>query len=508
MNLSPAQREALATRRIDAELTLEVLERCRRGGARELPDYTIPSSSDRIVPLDTPPEIRLPKADLRRLLAVKLAGSPTLPGLETWLTTAADPLVFDKQRLREFGLLLSPLLSLGVLNGGMATSYCDRKKNSAAGNFFRAVEKDFDSRSIDIIGLPKALAPACYGEDGTPGPTFMELRIRAGMNLCSDYLDFLRALGEELPPGSPIPCFPAFHMTSAGTSEALRRSLAFLARRSDMQAFAKLLGVNPCEFLEEVQPLIAAFTHSSAKTASGEREIFWGAAAAEGGAPAPIALPGGHGQNFQTLAPLYRRLHASGKIAAYLANIDNLGAVPEPSQLALLILTGSDASFDFSYKTAVDTKGGILVTDKTGRLSCADIGPAIPAGRVDAAIASGKDVLFNCATGLFDLDWLTANLETIIEELPIRLSDQSKDLGDFSQAELVTWEVLGLMEKPLIFAVDKYKRFLASKLLTDTLVTSGLADKARLTTDEADLAARLERGLRQLLAGPYRAPTL
>lgn len=65
-------------------------------------------------------------------------------------------------------------------------------------------------------------------------------------------------------------------------------------------------------------------------------------------------------------------------------------------------------------------------------------------------------------------------MDYIIENLPVRFSDQDKDSGKYSQAEQVAWEVMGLLEKLLIFTVDKYDCFVAVKILLENLMTSGL----------------------------------
>ena len=176
--------------------------------------------------------------------------------------------------------------------------------------------------------------------------------------------------------------------------------------------------------------------------------------------------------------------------------------------MALLALSGAPAAFDFAFKTPVDVKGGVLYRELSGNLNCADIGVAIRADQVAAAEKSGTPVLFNCATGLFDLNRLIADLDRITAVLPVRLSDQDKDVGRYTQAEQVTWEVIGLLDHPLIFGIEKSQRFLAAKLLIDCLLTSGLHwDDPRF--DQPDLApfralsAGLNAGLTALLEGPF-----
>ena len=55
----------------------------------------------------------------------------------------------------------------------------------------------------------------------------------------------------------------------------------------------------------------------------------------------------------------------------------------------------------------------------------------------------------------------------------------------------------------LAFAVDKYDRFVAAKLLAETLLTSGAAaGDTRIPADLADTSRRLKAALERKLAGP------
>jgi UDP-N-acetylglucosamine pyrophosphorylase len=182
--------------------------------------------------------------------------------------------------------------------------------------------------------------------------------------------------------------------------------------------------------------------------------------------------------------------------------VDNLGFTPDPAGIAYLALTGKQAAFDFTFKTAVDVKGGILVRDEEGNLTCGDIGPAVAKSEVQSAVESGRNILFNAATGLFDLEYLVSNLEEIQENLPVRVTDQDKDAGKYSQAEQVTWEVLGVLNDFLVYGQDKYDRFMAAKMLVETLMTSGIElDNPAFPTSEnpaedlKSLAKKLHQGL-------------
>ncbi|HPG86523.1 MAG TPA: hypothetical protein PLQ29_07460, partial [Spirochaetales bacterium] len=161
-----------------------------------------------------------------------------------------------------------------------------------------------------------------------------------------------------------------------------------------------------------------------------------------------------------------------------------------------------------SYRTPVDIKGGILVTTAEGGRTVADIGQAISFERVQELEAAGSRVLFNCATGLFDLARLVPRLDEIARRLPVRISDQDKDAGRYSQAEQSTWEVVGLIDEPLGFAVEKGERFIAAKLLAETVLASGTAGAgaagagAALPPSVAATAETMSRGLSDVLSGP------
>ncbi|MDP3179890.1 MAG: UTP--glucose-1-phosphate uridylyltransferase, partial [Spirochaetaceae bacterium] len=225
---------------------------------------------------------------------------------------------------------------------------------------------------------------------------------------------------------------------------------------------------------------------------------------AYGRSDASLALPGGHGQCFRVLAPVLRALRDGGIRFAYLGNVDNLGYLPDPSEIALLALSGAPAAFDFALRTSVDVKGGVLVETEDGGRTVADIGPAISFDEVRRLEASGASILFNCATGLFDLDWLVPRLDEIGRTLPVRFTDQDKDVGRYSQAEQVTWEVTGLLPSFLAFAIDKCDRFIAAKLLVETLLTSGIGEgDPRIPAELAGTSRSLKAGLEAKLAGPY-----
>jgi hypothetical protein len=401
-------------------------------------------------------------------------------------------LELDAPTLEALGLRLSQVTAFGVLNGGMATSYADSKKNQALGAGLYSIYKaDLERMADSAAGLPKGITPAFVQAEGTPGPSYLELKLRV---LCQINLAAKKA-------GYTGPGLQLFQMTSHTTDGPLRRALAAYEQSP---VLADLLGHNPVPLTATptaVQELVGTFTHVK----DGLPRRFF--TVKREGREVPYALPGGHGQNFRVLRHVYADLLKRGYRFAYLGNVDNLGYLPSLKGLALLALSGAPAAFDFAFKTPVDVKGGVLYREPSGRLNCADIGVAIGSDQVKAAETAGNPILFNCATGLFDLRVLVADLDRITRNLPVRLAEQDKDVGRYAQAEQVTWEVIGLLEQPLIFGIEKSRRFLAAKLLLDCLMTSGLHwDDPRF--NQSDLATfkaiseGMNAGLNALLEGP------
>jgi UDP-N-acetylglucosamine pyrophosphorylase len=406
--------------------------------------------------------------------------------------------ILSHEDLWTIGTLLTPYLSYGVLNGGSATSYTDENKNrSYSEELLELYREPFERLGAAAEGLPKGVTPAWINPDGSAGASFLELKFRMVLLAGERYRTTAARLGITHPTGrdgEPLsPGLPFVEMTSYASDKGLRR--AYEEYRSSPLLADFPNGAAVLETAGATQPLLAAMTHSS----EGKPRRFFLDAWGEPGRP--LGLPGGHGQNFQVLAPTYRSLYERGKRFVYLGNVDNIGFTIDPVSLAVLALTGAPAGFDFAFRTPVDVKGGILVYDQDQSLTCGDIGPAISKEEVFAAEKAGKRILFNCATGLFSLDALVPDLDSIVERLPMRISDQEKDAGRYSQAEQVTWEVIGLLEGPLIFGIDKYRRFLAAKMLLESFLTSGLhlpaAEKIQST------APLLARGLATVLQEEY-----
>ena len=298
--------------------------------------------------------------------------------------------------------------------------------------------------------------------------------------------------------------FPMFQMTSVINNDQISETYDAYRRSPYVAPLIEQTGLDVTKVLTGVQPMIAAFSHSNA---GHPRRIFENAMGESGRV---LPLPGGHGQCFAVLRDVFAELRGLGKKFVTIGNVDNLGNSVDPIEVAILALSGRPAGFDFSFKTPVDVKGGILVRESNGGLTCADIGPAVSPDMVRAAEQSGSRVLFNCASGVFSLSTISEALDKIIAAIPLRLSDQDKDAGRYSQAEQITWEIIGILDDPLIFAVKKNARFLASKLLVENLLTSGIHLDAQTilrgspeTQEKRSVAYGLHEGLVRALTGVF-----
>ncbi len=482
---------------IDIERSLEILNAYNRGSYRNVKPVVVKDipelDNETIIDMTADYNLSLPAETARKRWEKILPGKDISEYAEICEETA----FFSKKTLYRIGIQLYPLLSYGVLNGGSATSYADEKKNRSFNEvLYRIYKEKIEAVAAFSKGRAKGLSPAFVNTDGSYGPSFLELKMRS---LLINALEYRKSGGTR-----KAPVCPMFQMTSVYNTGEISEAYEEFKNGPVLKDLIEETGVDICNVLTGVQPLQAALTHSEDGK---EKTIFSHACGKENSV---IALPGGHGQNFTVLKDIYRRLYRDGKRYVYLGNVDNLGFTVDPSALAYLALRGKQAAFDFSFRTPVDVKGGILVRDDKGRLNCADIGVGISREEVREAEKSGKPILFNCATGLFDLEFLAQHIEEITERLPMRISDQNKDAGRYSQAEQVTWEIIGMLDDFLICGVDKYDRFLAAKLLVETLMTSGLSvdhpDYPRSDDPSGDLqnlAKQLNSGLEKKLRTVY-----
>jgi UTP--glucose-1-phosphate uridylyltransferase len=479
---------------IDTTLTFEILDRFNAGDFDAQPKVEmkeIPGIDGKNVidMQDARWEMAIDEAETRlRALGINKP-------LDRFAQTEGDTAVFSRRGLTALGYLLYPKTAYGVLNGGSATSYVDEKKNSAFNEkLMELCREPFEEISELARGRAKGITPACIHPDGSAGPSYMELKMRG---LLIRELIYRELSGDNSSQG-PI----MFQMTSVNNDDEVAAAYREYRNSPFLKDLIEKLGTDMTRCRSGAQPMIGAYTHSDQGR---PKKIFLGK---DGRSPLP--LPGGHGQNFAVLQDIYRELHGEGRLFAYLGNVDNLANLPYPAGVGLMALSGKEAGFEFSFKTPVDIKGGLLIRDTRGRMNCGDIGPAISKDQVARAEDAGKPILFNCATGLFNLDYLTRELPGIIRNLPTRFSDQDKDAGRYSQAEQVTWEVIGMLENFFIFGVDKYERFIAAKLLLENFLANGLNLEHPQFPNDPDPAKdlqtvgrKLNRGLEKLFLEEY-----
>ncbi len=505
--LSPLLRQRLEEKGVDIALSLSILDGYNSGALGHEPRLEaddIPSMDSGLVQaMDADLSVSAVTGALRlnALGLSDLADDLWRGSLEGCRPGPYGTRILSPRALKAIGLRLLPLTAFGVLSGGGATTFIDHKKNKGLDpDLFSRFERQFEELARAAEGKPKGVTAAFINPDGSHGPGYLRLKQRALLLAikaweASESRRLGRPVRAEEAPGGGFPLRP-FQMSSCGNDAILRE---YLAGALDDPLTARLIDETRCDvsrFLTGVQPMISAFSHSSEGETKRLYDHAWGKE------DSPIALPGGHGQNFRVLAEVYRSLRAEGKRWAWLCNVDNLGALPSTFELGVMALTGAQAGFDFSFRTPVDVKGGILLSTASGKPACGDIGSAISFEDVLELERRGKRVLFNCATGLFDLDWLCSNLEKVCERIPVRFSDQDKDAGRYSQAEQNTWEILSIPKKPLVFAVEKSERFLAAKMLLESILTS-LAAPEEKGPPAWETGKLLRAGLEALLAGPY-----
>jgi UDP-N-acetylglucosamine pyrophosphorylase len=514
--LPAALRADMERKNIDIPLSLEVLQGLNKSleaGAKNPGIRALPA-------LDDPRIVHLGNNDRSGgapLLAVNFEDAAArlasfglkLPeGLSRVKSRSSKQLAaFTRGQLSALGKAILPYTAYGVLNGGSATSYADAKKNlSLGGAVFTAVKEPFERLASGCRGRPKGSAPAFINPDGSPGPSFLELKMRQRLLAVKKSRRqerktlFSPGMTGEKAYQTPRleESIPLYQMTSPATQESLEADYRRAEASDYLRRLASSLDIEPAKWESGVQPLICAYTHSS----EGQpRRIFDRAFGSEN---ASLPLPGGHGQCFKVLKDVFVRLRSRGFRYAYLGNVDNLGYTIDTVELGVLALTGSPAGFEFARRSSLDLKGGVLAEDDRGRWTVADIGPAISFETLKDLEKGVESSLFNCATGIFDLEYLVPRIDDIARRLPLRVSDQDKDAGRYSQVEQVTWEVMGLLPDFIVFSVRKSERFLAAKLLIDTLLTSGLGlDNPLVPENVRKTAADLHEGLERLLRRTY-----
>lgn len=213
--MTEALRRDMESKGIDVDLTLSILKDFNEGfydSVRPVKAAGVPAVDNRtVISLDKGLSYDLPAEEARRRLA----------DLDLPLPAAAldegDRLRFPQAALSELGERLFPRTAYGILNGGSATSYADRKKNQAFGlDVFSALEGPFEELAPLCEGRPKGITPAYINPDGSPGASFLQLKLRARLLAA---LAYRRKYGD-----SERPVLPLFQMTSLGTDAELSRA--------------------------------------------------------------------------------------------------------------------------------------------------------------------------------------------------------------------------------------------------------------------------------------------
>ena len=400
----------------------------------------------------------------------------------------SDIRILDDAQLSAIGRWIIPHVAFGVLNGGSATSYFDHHRNKAfSSHLFKHFMKPFARAETRYGNMPKGVIPALYNSDGSPGPTFMELKMRS----LNRWYHSLLTAGVPFPHG---PHIPLFQMTSESTDAVIRRETRRL-RKSFMHSRVSEW-VRPFPHwhtsLTMRQGLIPTF--SDMPSTGRPHRFFY----QHNGRKRSLGLPAGHGQNFYVLRSIYKTLAKRGYRFVTLGNIDNIAYRIEPALIAHVALSDVDGAFYFMPRSAVDIKGGVLMTTKSNTLQVVELGTNVALDDIQRYEESGGEVFFNAAVGIFNLERLIKRLDYIIEQLPVYLFSKESDGGAYMHIEQLTWDVIPLLEKSNALILPKRRSLLAAKLLLESYLTSGLPLPSR--SEHAALGASLFDGVRDIIA--------
>ena len=515
IDFSDRQRELLAAADIDHRQTVELVHNLIRrraadaemaaaeGAARHTEARLDIAEIDNNQIIDGRGEIAL-RTNYRRAI-VQLAKYITYDTLQSQIVPTVRAQTTDgttrwsRELLTRVGTALYPLCGYGVLNGGSATGYVDPIHNRRfSAELFDRWRSRFEDARRRYGALPKALCPALYNGDGSAGPTFMELRAAHVARASA-------ACGTSI---------PMFQMTNRSNNARIARATAAAfelyyrqcpPQTGDVERTAQAHYSRNGQPLCAQQPLLATFACEDERGLSLERmpPLFARAAAAvaDTDGPLPYGLPGGHGQCLYVLRGVLETLLDSGVRFVFLGNIDNVGYTLNPIAIAYLVLRGGEALFEFIPRSAADVNGGILARDDEGRIRNAELGRDFSAQEMAQHQAQGKMALLNCAIGLFDLERLLLRLDEYMRALPVHCRRKKTSVGEYWQLEQITWDIIGLIEKPYILVGKKEQRFLATKLIAESFMVSGLPTAAQ--TPLAATADRLFEAMKAIAAREY-----
>ncbi|GAB1433348.1 hypothetical protein MASR2M29_19740 [Spirochaetota bacterium] len=149
-------------------------------------------------------------------------------------------LVFGNDILKELGEELYSITAWGILNGGLATSYADKKKNEAMiPGLFEVIKPGFERMAPLCDGRPKGLAPAYINPDGSQGESFILLKMRAALVKAESHIERFGS--------GPRPVLPMFQMSSDGTDLALARAYEEYRQHPGYQLLYKKPAATPAQ---------------------------------------------------------------------------------------------------------------------------------------------------------------------------------------------------------------------------------------------------------------------
>lgn len=129
--------------------------------------------------------------------------------------------------------------------------------------------------------------------------------------------------------------------------------------------------------------------------------------------------PAGHGDVYESLirTGLVAELLEEGRRVAFISNLDNLAAAPEPWILGLILRERIQLLLEVTDRTELDRKGGALVM-KNGRLNLLEIAQVAPEER-EKFMDIHEFPVFNTNNLWIDLEALSSTLATKDLDLPV-----------------------------------------------------------------------------------------
>lgn len=319
--------------------------------------------------------------------------------------------------------------------------------------------------SMGLAG-PKCLIPV------RDGLSFLDIVVR-------QVLALREAHGVEL---------PLLLMNSYNTSEA---SLEALGAYPDLP-----VGDLPLEFVQSREPKLLADTHMPA-TWPANPDLEW--------------CPPGHGDFYPSLyaSGLVGKLLAEGFRYLFVANIDNLGAVPDPRLAGWFAATGAPYAAEVTERTDMDRKGGHLahrIAD--GRLVLRDTAQVSP-DEMDSFIDIHRHPWAHTNNIWLDL----AQVERVLEgnegtlSLPLIINRKTLDPADGDSPAVVQLEgaigaAVEIFDGAEAIGVPR-SRFLPVKSTADLLVLRSdiyeFTEDARLVGREISPVVRLDPDFYKLI---------